>query len=571
MSQEAPNTDLRAMLESQAWRLDNLYWIEDKMGNLVRFHLNHAQQKFYSRLHYRNEILKARQLGMSTFVAILMLDCCLHNLRFHGGIIDKSEKEAHKKLEKIILAYNHLDHLPENPTMADKALAQIGKELKEKVPYETKPGKGFVKWVNGSSVEAKATVRGGTLQMLHVSEMAYVSARMPQRAKEIKNGALNTVAPGMYIIKESTHEGGRAGDNYIMVRQAMANESKKELSPLDYRFHFFNWVEEPGYRLPARYWDEPPKKDDKAGWAEREVLEKYFDSIVPFVGQLSSEQKAWYASMYRALGPVGIRQEYPTTPDEAFDAMPESAIFAQEMSWLQAQGRVGTEFEVQRRRPVYVSWDLGLSDYTCLWLIQVGNDGKFYCVDYYACRGQQLDHYVGVVRAWEERYSCKVTKHFVPHDARHQQWSGLSVEGQLKEAGFSVQSLPVTTSVQTSIQSCREVLLSCVFHERCLETVRYRLEELPSGVRSLENYCWAPESANARKLEPLHDRHSHGADAFRYFCEAYKLGLVGKELAGVMDDGDFQGDSGVAMGAEWLRRDYSKWGKGVALGAEWLQ
>lgn len=570
MNQDDSSTDLRAMLESQAWRLDNLYWIEDKMGNLVRFHLNHAQQKFYSRLHYRNEILKARQLGMSTFVAILMLDCCLHNLRFHGGIIDKSEKEAHKKLEKIILAYNHLDHLPENPTMADKALAQIGRELKEKVPYETKPGKGFVKWVNGSSVEAKATVRGGTLQMLHVSEMAYVSARMPQRAKEIKNGALNTVAAGMYIIKESTHEGGRAGDNYIMVRQAMANEGKKELSPLDYRFHFFNWVEEPGYRLPARYWDEPPKKDDKAGWAEREVLEKYFESIVPFVGQLSSEQKAWYASQYRALGPVGIRQEYPTTPDEAFDAMPESAIFAQEMSWLQAQGRVGVEFEVQRRRPVYVSWDLGLSDYTCLWLIQVGGDGKFYCVDYYASRGQQTDHYVGVVRAWEERYATRVTKHFVPHDARHQQWGALSVEGQLKEAGFSVQSLPVTTSVQTSIQSCREVLLSCVFHERCLETVRYRLEELPSGVRSLENYCWAPESANARKLEPLHDRHSHGADAFRYFCEAYKLGLVGKDPAG-LDEGDFPGGSGVALGAEWLRRDYSQWGSGVALGAEWLK
>ena len=551
MNHDEVDAKLRAMLESQAWRLDNLYWIEDKMGNLVRFHLNAAQRKFYSRLHYRNEILKARQLGMSTFVAILMLDCCLHNLRFHGGIIDKSEKEAHKKLEKIILAYNHLDHLPENATMADRALAQIGREIKEKVPYDGKPGKGFVKWVNGSSVEAKATVRGGTLQMLHVSEMAYVSARMPQRAKEIKNGALITVAAGMFIIKESTHEGGRAGDNYIMVRQAMANEGKKELSPLDYRFHFFNWVEEPGYRLPAHYWDELPKREDKAGWAEREVLEKYFESIVPFVGHLSSEQKAWYASQYRALGPVGIRQEYPTTPDEAFDAMPESAIFAQEMSWLQTAGRIGVEFEVQRRRPVYVSWDLGLSDYTCLWLIQVGADGKFYCVDYYASKGRQLDHYVGVVRAWEERYATRVTRHFVPHDARHQQWSGLSVEGQLKEAGFSVQSLPMTPSVQTSIQSCREVLLSCVFHARCLEVVRYRLEELPSGVRSLENYCWAPESANARKLEPLHDRHSHGADAFRYFCEAYKLGLVGKD-AGGLDDGESAGGSGVAMGAEWL-------------------
>lgn len=553
MKLEEVHPELRAMVESQEWRLNHLYWIEDKYGNLIRFRMNKAQRRFYSRMHYRNEILKARQLGMSTFVELLMLDCCLHNLRFKCGIIDKSEKEAHKKLEKIVLAYRCLDYLPENPTDEDRALAQIGKELKESVPYEDKPKTGEVRWVNGSSVEAKATVRGGTLQMLHVSEMAYVSARMPQRAKEIKNGALNTVVAGRYIIKESTHEGGRAGDNYMMVRQAMANEGKRELSPLDYRFHFFNWTEEDGYRLPARFWDELPSPDDKAGWAEREVLERYFESIVPFVGRLSSEQKAWYASQYRALGPVGIRQEFPTTPDEAFDAVPEGAIFAQEMSWLQSQGRVGVEFEVQRRRPVYVSWDLGLSDYTCLWLIQVGSDGKFYCVDYYASRGQQTDHYVGVVRAWEERYATRVTRHFVPHDARHQQWGALSVEGQLKEAGFSVRSLPVTSSLHTSLQACREVLLSCVFHERTLEPVRWKTEELPGGVRSLENYQWAPEGANARRQEPLHDRHSHGADAFRYFCEAFKLGLVGHEVFADDESGSWGRGAGVALGAEWLR------------------
>lgn len=554
MTVDAVNADLRALLSSQEWRLNHLYWIEDKFGNLVRFRMNAAQRKFYGTMHYRNEILKARQLGMSTFVELLMLDCCLFNKRWHGGIIDKSEKEAHKKLEKIVLAYRCLDYVPENATLQDKALAQIGKEVKDSVPYRDKPSKGFVSWENGSSVEAKATVRGGTLQMLHVSEMAYVSARMPQRAKEIKNGALNTVVSGMYIIKESTHEGGREGENYAMVKQAMANAAKKELSPLDYRFHFFNWLEDDGYRLPARFWDEPPAAGDDAGWAERAALEKYFASVEPLVGELSSEQKAWYASTYRALGPVGIRQEYPTTPDEAFDAVPEDAIFAQEMSWLKAQGRVGAEFEVQRRRPVYVSWDLGLSDFTCLWLIQVGADGKFYCVDFYSAKGQQLDHYVGVVRAWEERYQLRVTKHFVPHDARHAQWRGLSVEGQLKDAGFSVASLPVTSSILTSLQACREVLLSCVFHERCLEPVKWKGDEYPAGVRCLENYQWAPASGNARKLEPLHDRHSHGADAFRYFCEARAIGLVSKELHYDREEETRRfGNSGqVGMGAEWL-------------------
>jgi hypothetical protein len=116
-----------------------------------------------------------------------------------------------------------------------------------------------------------------------------------------------------------------------------------------------------------------------------------------------------------------------------------------------------------------------------------------------------------------------------------------------------VWSLPVTSSLQTSLQACREVLLSCVFHERTLEPVRWKAEELPGGVRSLENYQWAPESANARKQEPLHDRHSHGADAFRYFCEAYKLGFVGKDLFYDAGDDGWDRGGGVALGAEWLR------------------
>lgn len=553
MRYEETDPALRAMVEDQEWRLNNLYWIEDKEGNLVRFRMKPAQRKFYHRMHYRNEILKARQLGLSTFVELLILDCCLFNRRWHAGIIDKSEKEAHKKLEKITLAYQLLDYVPDDPSDEDRALAQIGAEIKQEVPYLGKPKAGEVRWVNGSIVEAKATVRGGTLQFLHVSEMAYVSARMPQRAKEVKNGALNTVKAGMYIVKESTHEGGRSGDNYVMVRQAMANEAKAELSPLDYRFHFLNWLEDPEYTLDAKYWDIPPARDDKAGWAEREYLEGYFAQVEKFVGKLTSGQKAWYASQWRALG-VGIRQEFPTTPDEAFDVMPEATIFGMEMEWLQSAGRVGVEFEPQRRRPVYVSWDLGLSDYTCLWLFQVGADGKFYALDFYAAKGEQVDHYVGVVRAWESKYALRVTRHLLPHDARHQQWQGLSVEGQLKEAGFTVKSLPVTSSLQTSLQACREVLMSCVFHERLLYNLKWKTEELPGGVRCLQNYAWQPESMKTGKQEPLHDRHSHGADAFRYFCEGYKLGYVGKELLyDEEESGGWGRSGGVALGAEWLR------------------
>lgn len=54
----------QSVLSSQLWRLEHLYWIENKAGQLQRFSLNRAQRRLHERLWYRNDILKARQLGI---------------------------------------------------------------------------------------------------------------------------------------------------------------------------------------------------------------------------------------------------------------------------------------------------------------------------------------------------------------------------------------------------------------------------------------------------------------------------------------------------------------------------
>jgi hypothetical protein len=58
------------------WRINNLYYITDKSGNKVKFKLNAQQFHFFENMHYRNIILKARQLGFTTFKMIFMLDAC---------------------------------------------------------------------------------------------------------------------------------------------------------------------------------------------------------------------------------------------------------------------------------------------------------------------------------------------------------------------------------------------------------------------------------------------------------------------------------------------------------------
>ena len=118
----------QSVLSSQLWRLEHLYWIENKAGQLQRFSLNRAQRRLHERLWYRNDILKARQLGISTYVAMLMLDMSLFRSNFHCGIIDKSLPDAQQKLAKLHFAWDHRDYVPPNPSAMDVALARLGEE-----------------------------------------------------------------------------------------------------------------------------------------------------------------------------------------------------------------------------------------------------------------------------------------------------------------------------------------------------------------------------------------------------------------------------------------------------------
>ena len=311
----------QSVLSSQLWRLEHLYWIENKAGQLQRFSMNKAQRRLHEGLWYRNDILKARQLGISTYVALLMLDMSLFRSNFHCGIIDKSLPDAQAKLAKLHFAWDHLDYLPPEPSAMDVALARLGERIKRMSGVEKKgewrpctAALTRLAFSNGSDVRVGTNLRGGTMQFLHVSELAHVSVHAPWRAREIRSGAINTVPPGGFILKESTHEGGRYGVNYELTRQAMENMGKSELSPLDFRFFFFSWFDQEEYSLPGR-----------GRWSRE--LDAYFLSLERETGvKLDAGQKRWYARMARVMG-AAMKQEYPGTPQEAFSTGEEGSIY----------------------------------------------------------------------------------------------------------------------------------------------------------------------------------------------------------------------------------------------------
>ena len=502
---------LTRFLSDPVLRLSSLYWIVDKDGQRRRFHMNWAQQELHEGAHTRNNILKVRQLGISTYVAILILDSCLFTPNFKAGIIDKTLKDAQAKLDKITFAFDSLDFLPESPSPEDAELATIGRMLKAH-HAGLRSNQQTVSFPNGSEVTVGTSLRGGTLQLLHVSELGSIAAHDPMRATEIISGSLNTVGKNCRIFMESTHEGGKYGINYEQILAAMDNVGKP-LSPLDFKFFFFPWFRHPEYVLDC---DAHPTAEQL----------RYFSTIEQACGvTLSSGQRAWYAAMER-VQMSRMKQEYPSTPDEALNPITDGTIYSSQIMSLRERGHLKAAFEPDPHRPIYTAWDFGIGDYMSVWWVQPDGRGRWLLLANYTAHQQPLAHYIGVLREYDARWG-RCAGCIVPHDGAKRDINLVPQDAGLAAAGYSVTRVPRTQNLWASVDHTREFLHTCIFHEGCSEPTLCEGVSYISGVDALMNYRLAPPGAHGNLArQPLHDMSSHAADALRCFADAVKLGLV---------------------------------------------
>ena len=134
-------------------------------------------------------------------------------------------------------------------------------------------------------------------------------------------------------------------------------------------------------------------------------LDEYFLSLERETGVvLDAGQKRWYARMARVMG-ASMKQEYPGTPQEAFATGEEGSIYGSRIMALRERGRVGVEFEADPDAPTFTAWDLGLSDHTTIWLVQIMGD-SFHWLDHYAASQQPLAHYVEKNEGLGEKSWC---------------------------------------------------------------------------------------------------------------------------------------------------------------------
>jgi hypothetical protein len=286
------------------WRLENLYWIVDENGKPTKFTLRPAIRLLLEHLHWRNVILKARQLGCTTFVAVFFLDSCLFTSDLRAGIVaHKLDAAQVIYRDKILYAY---DHLPEALRAKVKALKRDGGELLLS---------------NNSGIRVDTSMRSGTLQLVHISEYGAMCAHYPDKAREVKTGTLETAHDEAIVFIESTAEGS-SGDFYDICEGARKHTG--QLSRHDYRLHFFPWYLSPEYRLDPSY----------VQFTREDGF--YFASVESQTGcTINPEQRAWYVKKREKLGPDMLR-EYPSTPQEAFQASNFSIFDGPSLDWLQS-------------------------------------------------------------------------------------------------------------------------------------------------------------------------------------------------------------------------------------------
>jgi hypothetical protein len=495
-------------LNNRAYRLNNLYWVQDEHGRKVKFKMNWAQRAFFKAMWWLNVILKARQLGMSTFMAILMLDRCLFNDDQTCGIVDKTDEDAKKKLAKIEFAYDHLDD-PDDP-----ATAPLGAAVKQARALVTN-NKKELKWSNGSQVWAGTSLRGGTIQLLHISELGYIAFHDPERAKEIKTGALNTVHRGNIVVIESTHEGGKYGLNYDMIR--IAQEAPDPITEMDWRFHFFAWWKHPSYFLPLQ-----------GPLVLTVELEQYFAELEKEERiTLTPEQKHWYAKKHRTQGDDMLK-EFPSTPEEALNAVVQGAIYGKLISKLRRERRI-MDFQHDRSLPIYSFFDIGYSDYCSIWLVQlVGRD--ICALRNYSNTGEPAAHYANKLVEWERFYGQPILADYLPHDANaKEKGSGKSYVDFFKEAGRkTIKVVPRIPDEWVGINHLRGLLPRFIIHKtECGREWMNGDTRMPSGLAALEAYHTKTETTGGTISEkPVHDESSHASSALRTFAEAHMRGML---------------------------------------------
>ena len=267
---------------------EQLLKIRPKAGALAPFILNPAQLELHRRLEeqkaktgkVRAIVLKARQMGISTYVAARFYRATISNPGLRTAII-AHEKAASRNLFSLVKRFH--DFMP------DDYKPSTGTSNADEMVFD-KIDSGYLV----SVATQDGSGRSSTAQLLHASEAAFWVSLQEQLAS-----LLQTIpdTAGTEVILETT--GNQFGDSFHQLwRRAEAGDS--EFIPI-----FLGWSADPTYRAKL-------PEDFTMTATESRLAELH---------KLDAEQICWRRNKISQLGSEDyFKREYPLDPSEAFMA-----------------------------------------------------------------------------------------------------------------------------------------------------------------------------------------------------------------------------------------------------------
>lgn len=336
-------------LNSKVWRMSHLYKIREEKGNLITFVPNRAQHEFIKGAHVKNIILKSRQLGFTTFECIDNFDNVLFEENFSSLMIfHKKEAAEDSFFNKITLAW---DNIPN----AIRSKFELNRE---------KTGEMIFKHALGiySSIACRTSGMSGTYSRLHVSELAPLCQDEPAKGQAIVTETFPAIPDSGRIDVESTARGNSglyhnmfytAYNNYMKLESELENPTGKLNNPLvqldvsDFKPWFFNWT------YDDKQLDDIYKEFWRGDGREKKDVVKFKEDIHPEIikyqkqHNLTDTQIIYYWRKIKGKGIAFedawkiVKQEYPTTIEEAFEAKVDYLFDLEKIKELMEKATLG--------------------------------------------------------------------------------------------------------------------------------------------------------------------------------------------------------------------------------------
>ena len=268
--------------------MQNLMWVVDKDGQLVKFKLNPQQKYLLTNMEKYNIILKSRQLGISTLAVAYSIYIATTQPHSTCLLMSYSIQSATEIFDKLKQLYSD---------MAEPFKLPIYNNNRKELSF-----------TNGSHIICttcgnKDVARGATITFAHISEVAFCKDTIQQQLIAIEQA----LTPHGKILLESTAN----GMNYFQEIWAKAERGESMYKPF-----FFSWI------------------DDKVMFKEEynEFCDRYenlhgalptADTITPEEKMLMSKgatikQIVWRRMKIANTSKQAFMQEFPSEPLEAF-------------------------------------------------------------------------------------------------------------------------------------------------------------------------------------------------------------------------------------------------------------